>query len=69
METTVTGLHFLADNLNGRKLMHFLCYSLPPLLENLPTITRQRMCLQLVGAPAHFTYSERQYFPRYMFPR
>lgn len=59
--TQVIGPYFFDGNLNGQKFLQFLRDDLPELLENVPLNIRQRMWLQLDGAPAHFKFSVRQF--------
>lgn len=57
--TRLIGPFFFEGHLNGRMFFHFLSRDLPELLEDVPLIIRQRMWLQLDGAPAHFQVNVR----------
>lgn len=52
---------FLPPRLNGAAYHRFLAYELPPLLEDIPIATRQRMWFMHDGAPAHFSLIARNW--------
>lgn len=52
---------FLPARLNGAAYRRFLAYDLPPLLEEIPIATRQRMWYMHDGAPAHFSLIARNW--------
>lgn len=65
MGSHVIGPHFFNGNLNGNMFNMFLRNNLPELLEDIPLDAREKMWLQLDGAPAHFQISVRNYLNRH----
>lgn len=57
----VIGPYFFDENLNGQNFLRFLRFDFQELLENIPLQVRQRMWLQLDGAPAHFHIAVRNF--------
>lgn len=57
----LVGPHFFNGTLTGPRFLEFLTDHLPGLLEDLDLHTRQRMWLQLDGAPPHYALIVRQY--------
>lgn len=55
----VVGPYFFDGHLNGAMFLDFISNHLPELLENIPLHIRQRLWLQLDGAPAHFQVNVR----------
>lgn len=60
----VIGPYFFNGHLNGSEFLRFLKGDFCTLLENVPLNIRNRMWLQLDGAPAHFKRSVRNYLNR-----
>lgn len=52
--TRIVGPYFFNGNLNGDMFLTFIRDNLPILLATIPLNIRQRMWMQLDGAPAHF---------------
>ena len=50
----MVGPYFFDGHLNGAMFLGFIRNNLPILLETIPPNIRQRMWMQLDGAPAHF---------------
>lgn len=55
------GPHFLPPRLNGQEYRHFLEFTLPELLENVPLVVRRAMWFMHDGAPPHFSIVARQF--------
>jgi len=55
------GPYFFEENVNGQNFLQFLRDDLPVLLEDVDLFTRERMWLQLDGAPAHYSNIVRNY--------
>ncbi|XP_036145999.1 uncharacterized protein LOC118646659 [Monomorium pharaonis] len=55
------GPYFFDGNVNGENFLAFLRDDLPQLLENVDLQTRQRLWIQLDGAPPHYTRYVRDY--------
>lgn len=51
----LVGPYFFNETLNGANYLHFLNYTLPVLLENVPLQLRRNMWYQHDGAPPHTT--------------
>lgn len=58
---TFIGPFFLPQQLNGERYRHFLTYSLPDLLDDVPLLTRRDMWLQMDGCPAHYAAATRNW--------
>lgn len=60
----VIGPYFFNGHLNGRKFIRFLRTAFWDLLEDVPLNIREKMWLQLDGAPAHFQLDVRNFLNR-----
>ncbi|CAL1678200.1 unnamed protein product [Lasius platythorax] len=58
------GPYFFDGNVNGENFLEFLRNHLPQLLEDVDLHTRQRMWIQLDGAPPHYAAIVRNYLDR-----
>jgi len=58
------GPYFFEGNVNSANFLELLRDHLPPLLEDVDLYTRQRMWIQIDGAPPHYAAIVRAYLDR-----